>query len=559
MGAYTMLTKLAGATIYDPVQGLNGEIKDLYILDGRLIPAPGGDEHIDQEYNLHGKVVMAGAVDLHTHIGGGKVNVARSMLARDAQIDDVEPGAPVDAGIGVAVPSTVTAGYRYAEMGYTTCFEPAVIPVNARQSHMEMADTPIVDTGGYTTLGNDDFLLKLLSEETPQSVINDYVAWTLRATQCIGVKIINAGGINAFKFNVRKLNVDEQTPHYGVRPRDIIRTLSRAITELHVPFPVHVHASNLGVAGNVESTLATIDAAEGHRIHLTHVQFHSYGTEGKRKFSSAADRVAEAVNESNNVTLDVGQVMFGQTVTLSADTMQQYKQRTHAHPNKWICMDIECESGCGVLPFHYRDGNFVNALQWAIGLEIFLLVNDPWRVCLTTDHPNGAPFTTYPHLVRLLMDKSYRADMLATIHPDAAKMSHLRDLTREYSLNDIAIMTRAAPARLLGLKDKGHLGVGAAADITVYQPHDDQERMFAKPALVFKDGELVVKDGRVIKAPRGRTQVVRPEYDASIEQRLKTWFDNCHTVAMRNYQISDGEMAEGIGTPVVAHPCKAAS
>ena len=59
-------------------------------------------------------------------------------------------------------------------------------------------------------------------------------------------------------------------------------------------------------------------------------------------------------------------------------------------------MDIECEAGCGVIPFKYRDKSFVNALQWAIGLEIFIQVNDPWRVLLTTDHPNGAPFTSYP-------------------------------------------------------------------------------------------------------------------------------------------------------------------
>ncbi|MFG3590913.1 hypothetical protein [Bradyrhizobium sp. RDI18] len=34
------------------------------------------------------------------------------------------------------------------------------------------------------------------------------------------------------------------------------------------------------------------------------------------------------------------------------------------------------------MPFKYRDKSFVNALQWAIGLELFLLVNDPWRLFL---------------------------------------------------------------------------------------------------------------------------------------------------------------------------------
>jgi formylmethanofuran dehydrogenase subunit A len=237
--------------------------------------------------------------------------------------------------------------------------------------------------------------------------------------------VVNPGGISAFKFNARKLDLDEPAPHYRVTPRAIVTTLTRALHELGVPHPLHVHASNLGVPGNVDTTLGTMDAAEGLPIHLTHIQFHSYGTEGERKFSSGAARIAEAIDRHQNVSADVGQIMFGQTVTASGDTMAQHRNSRLAQPKKWMCMDIECDAGCGVVPFRYRDDSFVNALQWAIGLEIFLRVRDPWRVFLTTDHPNGAPFTSYPHLIRLLMDKSFRDDRLATIHADAASHSGL--------------------------------------------------------------------------------------------------------------------------------------
>ncbi|MER8124983.1 hypothetical protein ABS198_22120, partial [Acinetobacter baumannii] len=83
-------------------------------------------------------------------------------------------------------------------------------------------------------------------------------------------------------------DVDDEHVHYRITPRDVLRTLSRALTELRVPHPLHIHASNLGVPGNVASTLATIDALEGLPGHLTHIQFHSYSTDGPRKFSSAA-------------------------------------------------------------------------------------------------------------------------------------------------------------------------------------------------------------------------------------------------------------------------------
>jgi formylmethanofuran dehydrogenase subunit A len=315
----------------------------------------------------------------------------------------------------------------------------------------------------------------------------------------------------AFKFNQRSLDLDEQHQYYGVTPRKVLQTLARAVHELGVPHPLHVHGCNLGVPGNVDTTLNTISGIEGLPMHLTHIQFHSYGTEGDRKFSSGAARIAEAFNKNKNITMDVGQILFGATVTASGDSQRQFANAGHAHNGKWVCMDIECDAGCGVVPFKYKDKNFVNALQWAIGLETFLLADDPWRIFLTTDHPNGAPFTTYPHLIKLLMNKSFRNDMLASINPDAAALSTLGSIDREYSLYEIAIMTRAGAAKLLGLSDRGHLGAGAGADITVYTEQEDMEAMFAKPDYVFKDGELVVKHGEVVKIVWGNVHTVKPE------------------------------------------------
>jgi formylmethanofuran dehydrogenase subunit A len=356
------------------------------------------------------------------------------------------------------------------------------------------------------------------------------------------VKVVNPGGISAFKFNQRSLDVDEAHVHYGITPRDVLRTLSRALTELRVPHPLHVHASNLGVPGNIASTIATMDAADGLPIHLTHIQFHSYGTEGPRKFSSGARAIAEAVNTRPNVSIDVGQIIFGQTVTASGDTMMQFRNAPLGNPRKWIVGDIECDAGCGIVPFRYREQSYVNALQWIIGLEIFLLVDDPWRVSMTTDHPNGGPFTSYPHLIRLLMDKTFRDEQLAKLQPDAQVASALPQLTREFSLYDIAIITRAGPARLLGLSDRGQLGAGAAADIAVYREEPDRERMFTSPTFVFKDGQLVARDGTLVATPTGGIHFVAPEFDRGIEKTLRAYSDANLTGNFTHAAISDDEI-----------------
>jgi formylmethanofuran dehydrogenase subunit A len=385
-------------------------------------------------------------------------------------------------------------------------------------------------------------------------VIEDYVAWTLRATQAMGIKVVNPGGISAFKFNSRNLGIDDPIPHYEVLPRSILRQLSQALYNLGVPHPLHIHCNNLGVPGNFATTLETISAGEGFPMHLTHIQFHSYGNEGDFGFSSHAAQIAEAVNANKQISIDVGQVIFGETVTASADTMSQYRNRGSAEPKRWVCMDIECDAGCGLVPMHYHVRKYANALQWCIGLEIFLGVTDPWRVVLTTDHPNGGPFTSYPHLIKLLMDKTFRDGVLSTIDPAAAKASNLGSMTREYSLYEVAIITRAGPARILGLRDRGHLGVGANADITVYEDVPDREIMFSKPHLVFKNGSEVVRDGAVTAIQWGHTHTIRPDYDTTIERSLESYFSRYHSQRMGNFKISDDEFNDGRGGLVVHQP-----
>ena len=546
------IARLRGARAYDPANGVDGELRDLYIRDGRIVDAP-ADGAVDRDYDAQGMIVMAGGIDLHSHIGGGKTNLSRLLLPEDHR-DDAPRDASYEAvqdergrylrmpSCGVCTPGTLATGYRYAEMGYTAAFEPAMIASNARHAHLEMGDTPIIDHGAYVMLGNDELLLQMLAAKDDFERVRDYVGWTMHASRALGVKVVNPGGISAFKFNQRSLDVDEAHVHYGITPRDVLRTLTRALTELRVPHPLHVHASNLGVPGNIDSTIATMDAAGGLPIHLTHIQFHSYGTEGPRKFSSGARAIAEAVNARPNVSIDVGQIIFGQTVTASGDTMMQFKNAPLARPHKWIVGDIECDAGCGVVPFRYREQSYVNALQWIIGLEIFLLVDDPWRVSMTTDHPNGGPFTSYPHLIRLLMDKSFRDAQIDRLHPEAKVASALPELTREFSLYDIAIITRAGPARLLGLKDRGHLAPGAAADIAVYRDDADRERMFTSPAYVFKDGQLVARDGNLVSTPTGGIHFVSPDYDRSIEKTVRQYSEANLATNFAHAAISDDEI-----------------
>ena len=515
-----MLTRLAGGRILDPANGRD-EVADLWLRDGAVVAAQAG-ETAGEIHDVSGCVVMAGGIDIHSHIAGTNVNTSRLLLPELGGAD--------------AIPVSRTIGQLYAAMGFTTVVEPAISPHVASQAHLELADIPIIDTAILAVLGNDDFLLRLLASGEGPAAIADYVARTLGATRAIGLKAINPGAAAAFKANARSFGLDDAVPGSDVTSRAIIAALQTAAETLGIAHPLHLHCSNLGMPGNAETALATIEAAGDARLHLAHLQFYAYGREGPRGFSSAAPILADAVNARKTITADIGQVMFGQTVTVSSDVVRQFGARNQAHPRKSVIIDGDGNGG-GIVPYRYRRTDFYNAVQWAAGLELFLLIDDPWRVFFTTDHPNGAPFTAYPDLLALLMDRSLRAQHIESLPKEAMAVSTLASITREYSMTDIAIMTRAAPARLLGLADRGHLGPGARADIAVYRPQADLAAMFRHAELVLKDGALVMRAGQPAARPGGRGLAVRPGFDAAIDRRLAAFYDDLYGVAHTSFDV----------------------
>jgi len=534
--------RIVGGAVHDPANGVDGEARDVCIEDGRIVAdLPSGAPTID----ARGMVVMPGGVDIHSHFASSSCNHARRLIPDEHAADaapaptlaDGEP--PPRSGTGGSVPSTFTTGYRYAGLGYTTAFDAAVAPLTARHSHSELDDTPCVDGGIFVLMGNDEYLLRQI-ETGEGGRARDYAAWLLGATGGYAVKIVNPGGVEAWKTGQRNVtSIDDQVSGRAVTPRTILETLTDAANALRLPHPVHIHCNNLGVAGNVATTLASMEAVAGRRAHFTHLQFHSYGGGGGQPWSSAAARVMGYVNAHAEVSVDVGQVMFGSAMTITADAPVEYLLYKSSG-RRWTNIDIELETGCGIVPLTYKDKAAVSALQWAVGLELFLLSTDPWRVVLSTDHPNGGSFLAYPALIQLLMDRSVRDEQLKRVNPKLLAGSALADgLAREYTLNEIAIITRAGPARLLGLARKGHLGVGADADVTIYNRDPDLATMFSTPRYVIKGGTLVVEEGHLRRAPAGRRLRVAPGYDDAVLPDLRRHFERYSTVAFDNYPVAD--------------------
>jgi formylmethanofuran dehydrogenase subunit A len=536
--------RISGGRVHDPANDVDGEIRDVCLQDGKVVGEVGPDA---RRIDARGMVVMPGGVDIHAHIAGPKVNAARKLTPDQRRDDPVDRTAVLRSGTGGLVPSTFTTGYRYSLLGYTTVVEAAAPPLAARHVLSELRDTPMIDKAFLILMGNNQVLFELIrgSGGAVSPALRDAVAWWLDATGGYGVKLVNPGGVELWKRdNGNVHSLDEEVPGCGVTPRQVLAAIGGAVDELGLPHPVHVHANHLGVPGNADTTLETMRTLAGRQAHFAHLQFHAYGGKPGGLPRSRAPELIDYLTSHPELTADVGQVMFGPAVTMTADAPVSAALRDLG-ADKWINHDTEVETGCGIVPYTYRAGNYVHALQWGIGLELFLLSRDPWQVMLSTDHPNGGSFLSYPKLIRLLMDRSFRDDQLGRANRRAIRRTALTDgLDREYTLNEIAIITRAAPARRLGLRDKGHLGLGADADVTIYHDRADREEMFATPRYVIKAGELVVDDGELRRVQDGVLLSSRAGFDPDVAGVLEPLFGDRYTVAFEHYPVRDTALRE---------------
>jgi formylmethanofuran dehydrogenase subunit A len=545
--------------VYDPLNRIDGEKMDICIRDGKIVKSVKDKANV---VDASGMVVMPGGVDIHSHIAGGEVDTGRLLRPED-HVKDVEVKTAVTrSGVGFSIPSTFTTGYRYSRMGYTTVMNPSTPPLQARHTHEELIDTPMIDKGTYPLLG--DWWISL--EHIRDGLLEEnaaHIAWMLKAARGYAIKIVNPGGLEAWGFGRNVHSIDDVVPNFGITPREIVRGLCKVNTMLNLPHTIHVHTNNLGQPGNYVTALETMkcveDLAREDRpvIHITHIQFCAFKGEDWARLKSGAEDIANYVNNHSHVTIDVGQVVFADTTTMTADGPFQFGLY-HITGNKWINHDVETETSGGIVPFRYKRSSSVHATQWSIALEIMLLIKDPWKVLMTTDHPNAGPFFYYPKIFAWYISKKARENMLKKINKRARKKSLLPSIDRELSLYELAIVTRAGQAKALGLKEKGHLGVGADADVAIYNINPERvdpskkfvsaRKAFDRAAYTIKDGEIVVKDGEIVKQVFGKTywvdvecarnhcRTTRAKANAEIKKKFKDYW----TVEYENYPIREG-------------------
>jgi formylmethanofuran dehydrogenase subunit A len=550
---------LKNGIVYDPANKIAGEKKDVMFKDGKIVEQVSSDAKI---LDVTDKIVMPAGVDPHAHVAGPKLVVGRIYRPEDSRKGVTSKTDVCRSESGFSIPSCPATGYRYSRMGYGTVTEAAMPPLEAKHTHEEITAIPNIDITPLPLFGNNWFVLQWAKEGKIDEIAAFVASW-LRIVKGYGIKIVNPCGTEAWGWGGNVHGIDDPVPFFDVTAREVIRALAQANEMLGLPHSIHIHPNDLGHPGNYPTTVNSLDCVKdiakngskrNQTIHLTHAQFHSYAGTSWRDVESGAKEVADYINNNKHVTCDIGQVTLDETTTMTADGPMEFDLH-ELNGLKWANKDIELETGSGIVPFIYSGKAPVPSFQWGVGLELFLRIKDPWQVCLTTDHPNAGPFIRYPRIISWLMSNERRQEMMdnGEVRVWSYKRTGLGTLDREYDFNEIATITRASAAKIYGYQDRGELTPGYNADIAVYDlnPNDIDpskepaaiEHAFGNAMYTIKDGQILVKDGEVVKVVPSHTLWTDvkgfEEQEKTVMEEVMPTFTRFYTVKFENYQVQD--------------------
>ena len=552
---------LKNGIVYDPANGINGEKKDIMVKEDIIVDKVSADAKV---IDVTDKIVMPAGVDPHAHVAGPKLVVGRLYRPEDSRRGVTQKTKVTRAESGFSIPSCPSTGYRYSRLGYGTVVEAAMPPLEAKHTHEEIATIPNLDIPALALFGNNWFVMEYARENNIED-LSAFVSSWLKVSKGYGIKIVNPCGSEAWGWGMNVHGYNDKAPYFDVTSKEVVTSLAKANEKLGLPHSIHIHPNDLGHPGNVPTTLETLDSLKNIKkspkadirdqvVHICHLQFHSYDGTNWRDAKSGAEEVAKYINKHNHVTCDVGQVTLDETTTMTADAPMEY-DLFKLSGLKWANKDIECETAAGIIPCIYSGRSPVGALQWAIGLELFLHLKNPWQVCLTTDHPNAGPFIRYPRIISWLMSNQRRMEMIENgeVHKWVQKRTTLPTLDREYDFNDIAIITRAAPAKIYGFRDRGAFSPGYKADIAVYdinpneidpsRQYEEIEKGFGLAEYTIKDGQILVKDKEIVKVKESQNIWVNIQgyehEEQNVINKIMPFFTQYYSVKWENYPVHD--------------------
>jgi len=488
--------------VYDPINNIKGEKKDILIESGKIIDKFSNNKNI-KEIDANGKTVIPSALDIHTHIASQQVNWVRLLGMNNSKFKEVWQGLTLN-----------KIAKDYISMGYTFILEANVFPSLAKQTIFNFQQLPVLDKGMLLNISN----LWPLELEFQRGKINDmavFLSDLLSKTYGFGFKIYNPFECEVWNFKDLRDDISKQGRLYNFSALDVYENIVRCVESLELPHSAHAHIEgyeneigkdnlftvlNRIKSLNLKSNLKpSSDFKRSQILHIAHAN--SYSSDGNN------ENLIDFLNENHNFSADLSFVGFNAINPIITSDRRSIKSMITTdsidNPYKLISSAVEFEGDSFVSMRTLDKANYKDCVLWANALDLALNVKNKFQVSLSLNFPNYAKITDIPEITTWLISKKARENFMKGMNEKFLRNNYIHSNEKELSFFEYVSLTRASPAKLLGFGSiKGTLGIGADADINILDLNlndIDISRDFERVKNVLNNIDTVIKSGEIVK------------------------------------------------------------
>ena len=488
--------------IFDPLNDIKGEAKDILIQDGTIVEKFSSEKDV-KSIDAKNRTVIPAALDIHTHVASQQVNWARLIGANNSKFKEIWNGLTLE-----------YIAKSYISNGYTFILEANVFPSLARQTIFNFKNLPLLDKAMLLNVSN----LWPLELEFQRGKIDNmavFLSNLLSMTKGFGFKVYNPFESESWNFKTLRKDVSAKGRLYNFSALDVYENLTKTNEYLGLPHSIHAHIEGyeqIKAKNNLFTILEKIksldlepnskidsDIKRSQIFHIAHAS--AYNVDGNNS------ELINSLNEKNNIEVDLGFIGFNQINPLITSDRRLIDSLINGNNSnnvrKVISSAIEFEGDNFATLRTFDKKNFQDCNIWANAIDIALKVNNKWQLQFSVNYPNYADINNVPQIATWLLSKNSRDKFMTGMNNEFLKNNTLQDNDKTLNFNEFIILTRASPAKSLGLGNlKGTLREGADADINILDINIndiDTSKDYEKLKNAFTNIEYVIKSGEIIK------------------------------------------------------------
>lgn len=483
--------------VYDPKNSIDGEVKDVLIEDGKIVEQFSNQSDI-MEIDATNKTVVPAAIDIHSHFASLPLNWTRLLGKRSSLFHSTWNGFTLQKIVK-----------DYVKKGYTFLVEASTFPSLAKGTMLNFKQMPILDKAMLLNVSNLFALeLEFQREMVPETSV--FLSDLLSKTKGFGLKIYNPFEGEEWNLNELRDTLDVNGRLYNFSPLDVYEKIAKANEYLKLPHSVHAHVEgyedpqgkkNLEaiMSRMTEVSLKSDREGRDQAIHLAHGS--TYNVDGNN------ENLINQLNSSKRFDLDLGFITFEKISPLITGDKRLFNRYwtdpSKNAPHKIISSAVEFEGDFFATLRSLRKNDKAACLMWANAIDLALNIQNKWQVQLSLNYPNHGNITQIADVATWLMSSEARKAFISELTKEIAYEEIIPNFDSQLSFNDFIIISRASPAKSLGIERmKGHLGTGADADVNILDINlseidPSKDHVSLKQAL--DDVNQVIKGGMVVK------------------------------------------------------------